>query len=701
MRRLAGVGLILVLLACGDDGTSGSECASGTFAGDSDCVPWTECVPGERVSAEGTATADRACQPCTAETFSAATNAAACTAWTSCVPGEHVSAEGTAFADRSCEACGTATFSTEANASACMAWTSCAPGEHVSQEGTATTDRACEPCTAETFSTAENVAACTAWTSCVPGQYVAVAGTATADRSCAPCASGSFSTQSNTALCTTWTTCMPGQYVAGKGSATADRSCAPCAAASYSALPNAASCTAWTTCVPGQYVAVAGTATTDRSCAPCAAGSFSTQPNTASCTAWTVCAVGDEQETPGTATSDRTCRAMEWTRQFGSTSSEQVLAASVGANGRIAVAGMTGGTMPGQTQIGGNDAFVRVFDAGGNVLWTRQFGTSHPDSATGVAVGADGRVVVVGHTSPTSITPPYAFVRTYDASGTPLWSREIATEGTDFAFAVAVSSDGRIVVAGSTDNTLPGESSAGISDAFVRLYDANGNVLWTDQFGSSGFDAALGVAFDDSFDRIVVAGATTGTLPGQTSAGNRDSFVRSYQATGTLQWTRQFGTAAEDSANAVDVGAGGHVVVAGYTDGTYPGQTSAGSRDALIRAYDVGGTLQATYQFGTAGVDVLNAVAHDTSLHVIVAGYTTGTFIGQTSAGGTDAFVQDYNVGGNLLFTRQLGSSGSDIANAVARDPGGNLVVAGNTTGTLPGQTHVGSNDAFVQRIRR
>ena len=39
-----------------------------------------------------------------------------------------------------------------------------------------------------------------------------------------------------------------------------------------------------------------------------------------------------------------------------------------------------------------------------------------------------------------------------------------------------------------------------------------------------------------------------GTLPGQTTAGGIDAFVRKYDPNGTEMWTRQFGTAGDDFA---------------------------------------------------------------------------------------------------------------------------------------------------------
>ena len=136
---------------------------------------------------------------------------------------------------------------------------------------------------------------------------------------------------------------------------------------------------------------------------------------------------------------------------------------------------------------------------------------------------------------------------------------------------------------------------------------------------------------------VYVAGQTRGTLPGQTSSGGRDAFVRKYDSAGTEVWTRQFGTFAVDQASGVSVDSSG-VYVAGFTGGTLPGQSSAGFTDAFVRKYDLAGTEVWTRQFGSPSLDEARGVSVDSS-GVYVAGQTRSTLPGQTSAGSIDAFV--------------------------------------------------------------
>src|SRR2546426_243908 len=113
------------------------------------------------------------------------------------------------------------------------------------------------------------------------------------------------------------------------------------------------------------------------------------------------------------------------------------------------------------------------------------------------------------------------------ASGTPSAPKVSQVRSSRFVEAdgIAVDASG-VYVAGLTWDALPGQTSAGSGDAFLRKYDASGNVLWTRQFGSSDVDQADNIAVDAS--GAYVAGDTAGAFPGQTSAGGVDAFVRKY-----------------------------------------------------------------------------------------------------------------------------------------------------------------------------
>ena len=86
---------------------------------------------------------------------------------------------------------------------------------------------------------------------------------------------------------------------------------------------------------------------------------------------------------------------------------------------------------------------------------------------------------------------------------------------------MAVDAQGVAYVAGYTYGAFPGHANAGLGDVFVRAIGPGGGILWTRQFGSSGYDSAQAVSIDALGD-IYVGGyvalgrAAKATPPGST-----------------------------------------------------------------------------------------------------------------------------------------------------------------------------------------
>jgi len=140
---------------------------------------------------------------------------------------------------------------------------------------------------------------------------------------------------------------------------------------------------------------------------------------------------------------------------------------------------------------------------------------------------------------------------------------------------------------------------------------------------------------------VYVAGQTGGTISAdQPSAGGVDAFLAKLDAAGNLLWTRQFGTAANDSVDAGGVAADEKgVYVSGQVGGALPGQTHAGRQDVFLRRYDPDGDERFTHQFGTPGRDNGPALAVEKN-RLWLGGRVEGALPGHTFAGGTgDAFL--------------------------------------------------------------
>ncbi|RIK71493.1 MAG: hypothetical protein DCC67_20240, partial [Planctomycetota bacterium] len=218
----------------------------------------------------------------------------------------------------------------------------------------------------------------------------------------------------------------------------------------------------------------------------------------------------------------------QWTRQFGTASADEAWEVSADAQGNVYVAGATESALGG-LHAGSADAFVRKYDTGGNLQWTKQLGTPAEDRATGVAVDGLGNVFLSGFTVGSLGGPNAgaadAFISRLDTAGNLVWTRQLGTAANDVSWAISADGAGQAYTVGYTGGNLNG-NTAGFIDAFLTKYDSAGDIVWVEQFGTDSLDQALGVAADAA-GNAYVTGLTLGDLQGS-RFGADDAFLRKY-----------------------------------------------------------------------------------------------------------------------------------------------------------------------------
>jgi len=340
----------------------------------------------------------------------------------------------------------------------------------------------------------------------------------------------------------------------------------------------------------------------------------------------------------------------QWTKQLGSSSEDYGYSVAVDSSGNIYVAGYTAGNLDGNTSAGNEDMILIKYNPAGIKLWTRQLGSSNNDEALGVGVDGSGNVYVAGATSGdfdghTHIGSFDIFLVKYNTDGVKQWSRQMGTAATDEAYALTVDSSGNSYITGLTAGNLDGNTNAGVEDMFLVKYDTAGTKQWTKLLGTSSKDYGYGVAVDGD-GNIYVAGTTEGSMDGNTSAGGEDIFLVKYNAAGTLQWIRQMGSSTDDEIWGIAMDASGSIFIVGSTDGPIDGNTNAGSWDMFLVKFNSSGIRQWTRQLGTTDNDEGLAVTVDNVGSVFVTGYSYGNFDGGTNAGENDIFIVKYDTNG-------------------------------------------------------
>ena len=331
------------------------------------------------------------------------------------------------------------------------------------------------------------------------------------------------------------------------------------------------------------------------------------------------------------------------------------------------------------------------------------------DAAFSVAIQSDSKIVVAGE-SYNGSDYDFALVR-YNADGsldttfgsdgkvtTDLWLISGIDIDDEHAFAVAIQSDGKIVVAGAAgfgnrdDIALVRYNTDGTLDT---TFGTGNYGAVTTAIGSSGNDNAFSLAIQSN-GKILVA------CDSFNSSDDDFALVR-YNSDGTLDNT--FGSdgkvttaigSDDEQAFAVAIQSDGKIVVAGNS---FDSDNGSGYDFALVR-YNTDGSLDTTFDsdgkvttpifngFSFNGTDVAYSVAIQSDGKIMAAGFSY-------SGSKHDFALVRYNTDGSLdttfgsdgKVTTAIGS-GTDVARSVAIQADGKIVVAG--------YSHNGSNYDFA-----
>jgi Beta-propeller repeat len=315
-----------------------------------------------------------------------------------------------------------------------------------------------------------------------------------------------------------------------------------------------------------------------------------------------------------------------------------------------------------------------------------------------------------------------------DLRQSPLTRQDFGMATYDVGNALAANSTG-VYVVGDTDGSLDGANKGNL-DAFLRKYDGGG-VVWGQQFGTRGFDSASDVVVDASGNSYVV-GSTSGALGFK--VGSYDAYLRKYNSSGVVQWTRQFGTMDSDFSFGVALDGNNNVFV-----------VSSEASGFVIRKYNSSGTLLTTKTKTSTSLPGLSprAIAVDsTGAVVVLAEWFDGTGVTDYNIRVfkfTNTLVEVWNVpfqqtvntdsaydiatfGTDIYLTARidsyaanlgarfgkLNSAGTTVAvqsleptttcnctypTSITVDSSGNIYIAGETTGTFTGFTNAGFSD--------
>lgn len=263
---------------------------------------------------------------------------------------------------------------------------------------------------------------------------------------------------------------------------------------------------------------------------------------------------------------------------------------------------------------------VGRFDVGANAWAIGKIGRQEQhEYAVDVAVDGGGNVYVAREQytlDPDDLSVTYAYVvAKYATNGALLWQR-LSTVGTPYG--VTVSRSGSVYVVGTTG---------------LARYTNDGNLTWTVKA-----DNSRGVL--ENAGNVVVSGSNLYTRSGKD--------IRKYDGTGKQLWLKTQGSLDTIVVQDMTGDADGNL----YLSGKY--RVSTGNFSAFARKLSVSGSVLFTKTYGTTAYDDARGVATLSGSEIYLTGETQGSLAHPNRGGpeNRDGYVRKLNSSGNRIWTR-------------------------------------------------
>ena len=405
-----------------------------------------------------------------------------------------------------------------------------------------------------------------------------------------------------------------------------------------------------------------------------------------------------------------TAPAIQWQKSFGGSGFEGINSIDQTADGGYILMG-TASTNNGDVSGGHglDDIWVVKTDAMGTLLWQRMLGGSSYEDGGSVISTSDGGCIIVGETRSNDgdVSNNYGaydvWVVKLNSNGTIEWEKSLGGSGPDSGYGIRELADGGYVLLGITSSTNGMISDPkGSTDSWLVKLDDSGELVWEKTLGGSLSDALRSIA-NTSDGGFILAGNTSST-DGDVSGnhGGGDVWVVKVDSVGNIQWQNCFGGSLQDVAEVVAPAAGGGYFIGAYTN-SFDGDVTngRGGNDFWLIKTDDAGNLLWQRPAGTTNHEYARGMAVTSDGGAILAG-GVGLADGDVSQvyGGIDAWLVRFSSTGDLLWEKNMGSTGDDALAAVIQTADGGFLVGGNAGAANRDVTeHFGSRDFWAVKL--
>ncbi|MCK4311890.1 MAG: PQQ-like beta-propeller repeat protein, partial [Candidatus Cloacimonetes bacterium] len=235
------------------------------------------------------------------------------------------------------------------------------------------------------------------------------------------------------------------------------------------------------------------------------------------------------------------------------------------------------------------------------------------------------------------------------------WEQTFGGEGTDIGLCVQPAIDGGYITCGWTTSFEEN------SDIYLIKTDDQGNEIWSNTIGGSGYESAK-IIIQTTDSCYVLVGSTTSF-----GSGNYDVYLIKLDEDGNEIWTQCYGGIADDRGYCVQQTSDGGYIIVGHTE-----SFGSGYWDIYLIKTDENGNEIWSNTFGGSDAEYGYFVRQTNDGGFIITGYTTSF-----GAGSKDVYLIKTDHLGNEIWSKTFGGSHADLGSSVLQTSDGGYIIAG------------------------
>ncbi|MFX1577092.1 MAG: hypothetical protein ACFFCF_07940 [Promethearchaeota archaeon] len=292
-------------------------------------------------------------------------------------------------------------------------------------------------------------------------------------------------------------------------------------------------------------------------------------------------------------------------------------------------------------------------------LWTKTFGGPNREEGSYVIEVSGGGYAILGTKDMGAINHRDFWLIRTDANGNELWNQTYGGTGWDVARNLVEVSTGGFALIGVTESY-----GAGGDDIWLVRVDAAGNHLWNTTFGGSGDDNLVYAVVEASAGGFAIPSGTDRFSP-----GNRDAWLIRTDSSGNELWNQTYGGPQDDWADYMVEASGG-----GFTLQCTTTSFGAGGQDSWLVHTDASGNHQWNQTYGWSGNEISTSI-----IEVSGGGYAFAAITRSFDSYGDTLFVRT-DATGNHLWNQTFGGTLQDVLFGIDELSNGEFVLAGWST---------------------